>query len=490
MQMKEYTNFDAVGLASLVQTGQVKANELVEASIARAEVVNPSLNAIVKERYDGARKEAKERRFHNEAFAGVPLLLKNLSHTIQGEPITAGSALLSHRVAQRDSHFVSRLKRAGFMMTGFTNTPEFGLKNITEPKVYGPTRNPWGEAFSPGGSSGGAAAAVAARIVPVAAASDGGGSIRIPASFTNLVGLKPTRGRIPVGPGVGRQWQGAAIDFVLSRSMRDSARVLDELQVYQKEAAFHTPIYEESFEKQMATAEKHKLRIAWSDRSPVETPVSEDAKRAVRQVVRWLETEGHYIEECGPDIEGKTLMEQYYTMNAGEMAALLSSIERDLGRSVTREDVEVETWLLRHLGDRLSAAHYASSLSAWDQAKARMVRFQDTFDLYITPTTAFSAPRVGELTPTHKEVERLYESVEKSTEQLFETVYEMFLPSLTYSPFTQLANMTGLPAISLPVYKTSEGMPLGVQVITQAGQEHRLLQLGWQLEQSPLWEGG
>lgn len=243
MNVKEYMTYDATGLASLVQKKQVTPEELVQAAFTRLEEVNPVLNAVIQTRRDQVFKDMKSLNA-DQPFAGVPFVLKNISQGLEHEPLTAGALLLKDVKAQTDSHFVRRLKQAGLLMIGHTNTPEFGLRNVTEPFLYGPTRNPWNADYSPGGSSGGTAAAVASGIVPAGGASDGGGSIRIPASFTGLFGLKPTRGRTPVGPGAGRQWQGASIDFTLTKTVRDSAALLDLLQVIQPEAAFQTPLYD------------------------------------------------------------------------------------------------------------------------------------------------------------------------------------------------------------------------------------------------------
>ena len=246
MDKEVYLTHDGVSLANLIKKKEVSPKELVEAAYEQMEAVNPHLNAVVRTRKEKVMEEIDQLHIEEQPFAGVPIVLKDISQAIKGEPLTSGSKLFTDNISKRDSNFVHRLRKAGFLFLGHTNTPEFGLKNITEPEIYGPTRNPWNTNYSAGGSSGGSAASVASGIVPIAGASDGGGSIRIPASFTGLFGLKPTRGRTPVGPGVGRQWQGASIDFVLSRSVRDSAALLDVLQTIQPEAAFHIPLFEGS----------------------------------------------------------------------------------------------------------------------------------------------------------------------------------------------------------------------------------------------------
>ena len=489
MDMKTYLSLDATALAELVKKGEASPRELVELSFRRLDEVEPKLHAFTAERHEQALLEAENGG--NGIFGGVPVALKNISQALAGERLSAGSKLLADSRPERDSHFVARLKVAGFIPIGHTNTPEFGLKNISEPELFGPTHNPWNTDHSPGGSSGGAAAAVASGIVPVAGASDGGGSIRIPASFTGLFGLKPTRGRTPVGPGAGRQWQGASIDFALSRTVRDSAALLDELQVVQPEAAFQTPLFPGKYTEQLDRGFDKPLSIAFSVESPVGTLVSEEAKQAVLKTVRWLEGQGHRVEEKTPDIDGVQLMREYYLMNSGEMALLKKNLEQSLGRRLTEDDMEIESWLLATAGRRVSAADYSASLAAWDAAAAKMAALHERFDFYITPATAHAAPEIGELSHSPESRTRLLQALDMArdaTDQQ-ELIYAMFLPSLSYTPFTQLANLTGQPAMSLPLHVTEANLPLGVQVMAQKGEEHRLLQLAKQIEQSDLWIG-
>ncbi|UJL47215.1 amidase [Virgibacillus sp. NKC19-16] len=487
MDLKDYVTLDATAMAELVKAREVTPIELLELSFQQLEKVNPALNAVTHTRKEKAFAEAE--RVGGGPFGGVPILLKNLSQSLKGEPLTSGSPLLMSTVAEQDSNMVKKFREAGFQFVGHTNTPEFGLKNITEPELHGPTRNPWDTNYSPGGSSGGSASAIAAGIVPLAGASDGGGSIRIPASFTGVFGLKPTRGRTPVGPGVGRQWQGASIGFVLSRSVRDSAAMLDQLQVVQPEAAFHTPLFPGSYKESMQHPFEKSLRIAYSTKSPVGTPVSEDAKLAVEKTGKWLESQGHVVEEKENDVDGIQLMKDYYVMNSGEISALVARLERGIGRAITADDVEIETWLLNQAGKSVSAAEFSASLSSWDTAAAQMARLHETYDFYITPASAYTAPKVGELTHTREEQKELRSRVnELNKQEQQDLVYDMFLPSLTYTPFTQLANLTGQPAMSVPVHLSEAGLPLGVQVMASKGEENRLLQLAYQLEQSGAFE--
>ncbi|MFJ2043182.1 amidase [Paenibacillus taichungensis] len=484
-----YTSYDAIGLAELVRAREISPVELLEAAYARLEEVNPQLNAVIRTYETRARQEASIVRPGEQPFAGVPLLLKDISQSLEGEILTSGSRLLSEHRAQRNSNFVSRLRDAGFIIIGHTNTPEFGLKNITEPRLHGPSRNPWNTNHSPGGSSGGAAAAVASGIVPLAGASDGGGSIRIPASFSGLFGLKPTRGRTPVGPGVGRQWQGASIDFALSRSVRDSAALLDTLQVIQPEAAFHAPLFPGSYLADMNYPHQRKLKVAYTTASPVGTPVSDEAKEAVYKTVRWLEEQGHEVEEKLSPVNGVKLMENYYMMNSGEMAAMISSMERSMGRALTSDDMEIESWVLTEAGKKVSAAEFVHSLAEWDVAAAQMSTLFERYDFYVTPVNAFPAPKIGELTPHDEQIQHLMRISDLDKIQQQQLIYEMFEPSLTYTPFTQLANLTGQPAMSVPVHLTPEGLPMGVQIMATKGREDWLLHLAGQLETSELWVG-
>lgn len=494
LKVGEYITLDGIEMTVLLQRGEVTVTELIEASYQRLAAVNDRLNAVTYTRKEKALQEAKawDERSNRVLgnFARVPIFLKDISQTIKGEPSTAGSRIFQEAIAPHTAYFVEKLLSAGFISLGNSTTPEFALKNITEAKLNGPTRNPWHLDYSPGGSSGGAAALVASGVVPIAGASDGGGSIRIPASFTGLVGLKPTRGRTPVGPGVGRQWHGAAIDFVLTRTVRDAARSLDHLQVEQQAAAFQTPLFPGQYEATMKKDFSKPLRIGFTTASPVGTPVSDDAKEAVRKTVAWLEAQGHIVEEVDNGIDGAQLMRDYFLMNSGEMAAMVQQIETMRGEKLTADDVEIETWLLHRAGQQVSAAAFTLSLASWDVAAEKMALFHETYDFYLTPATAFPAPKTGELTHSKDKENCLREQIEGiSVEEQQELIYDMFLPSLTYTPFTQLANLTGQPAISLPVHVTEKGLPLGVQVMAAKGEEHRLLQLADKIEQSDIWIG-
>ncbi|SFH79282.1 amidase [Pisciglobus halotolerans] len=474
---------DGLYYVEQVQKKLVSPKELVEKAFCKIEKENPILNAVTHTRKEKALQEAKKQDFSGKVYGGIPILVKGLGQDLAGEPSTSGAKLLKNNRAKQTSHFAAMLQKAGFIVIGQTNTPEFGFKNITEPELYGPARNPWNTNHSPGGSSGGAAAAVASGMSPVAGASDGGGSIRIPASFTGLVGLKPTRGRTPIGPGVGRNWQGASISFALTKSIRDTAAMLDALQVVQPAAAFQTPLFESGYINLLKEKSAKKFRVAFSLASPVGSAVSEEAKQAVLDTVKWLEANGHQVTEAAPDIDGIHLMKSYYLMNSGETTAMLEGIEQSLQRKLTIEDMELVTWVLFQAGKSISAASYSQSLNTWDQAAETMATFNETYDLYLTPATAETAPKVGTQWQSAATLERMRQIDSFSSAEQQQIVWEMFEKSLPITPFGMQANLTGQPSISLPTYLAANGLPLGIQFTAPKGKEDWLLAIGQEMEQ-------
>ena len=477
------------GLASAKRLHEKKVTpfELVKATFKQIEAENPKWNAVIHTRKEKALKEATENDYSDTTFGGLPILVKGLGQDIVGEPSTSGSRLLKNYYAKQTSYFVEALEKAGFIVVGQTNAPEFGFKNITDPSLYGPTLNPWNEAYSPGGSSGGAAASIVSDMVPISGASDGGGSIRIPAAFSGLIGLKPTRGRTPIGPGSGRGWQGASIGFALTKSIRDTAAMLDVLQTVQESAAFQTPLFEAGYLDTIQQPTLKKFTIAYSLVSPVHGPVSEDAKKSVLQTVQWLRQQGHQVEERTPEIDGVALMQSYYTMNAGETAAMMANLEESLERTLTIDDMELMTWTLYNTGKSISAATYSNSLAEWDKAAEMMAHFHKTYDLYLTPTTADTAPLIDAQLQTDEQINQMKHVTELTPAQQQTLVWDMFAASLDITPFTQQANLTGQPAISLPVYLTKEGLPLGVQFTAPKGKEDWLLTIGFEMEQAGLF---
>lgn len=484
-----YQDYDALGLAVLIAAKEVSKEEVLESAITRIDKLNPSLNAVINKMYESARQSLKTNE--GGSLSGVPILLKDLTQEIKGEPLSAGSkALLSYR-ASEDSLLVSKMRQTGVVFLGQTNVPELALMGITEPAHYGPSRNPWNIKHTPGGSSGGSAAAVASGMVPMAGANDGGGSIRIPAGFCGLFGLKPTRGRMPVGGRYGRQMQGASQDLVLSRTVRDSAFMLDSLKGFEKGAAFHAPPMDTNYLECVTKEFRKPLRVAFSIKSPIGTEVHEDCKQAVLLTAKQLENMGFVLEEKDAPVDGNKIANSFMTMYFGEVAAMLVEMEQVLGRKARYRDVEQTTWILGMLGKATSAEEWVLAMREWDKAAYAMESFHETYDLYITPTTAFPASRIGELDPSPFEKLmlgafgklRMGGFIKKAglVDQLVEK-------SLMRTPFTQLANLTGQPAMSVPLHETKEGLPVGVQFVAANGREDLLYQMAGMLEKSGQWK--
>jgi len=478
---------DGLYFADLIRKGEVSPEELIRKTFEVIEKKNPVLNAVVHTRREKALVEASRKNWMGKPYGGVPILLKGLGQNLEGEPATAGSKLLKDVKAMQTSHFVSQLQKAGFIPIGSTNVPEFGFTNITHSELYGPARNPHNPDFSAGGSSGGAAGAVASGMVPIAGASDGGGSIRIPASFTGLIGLKPTRGRTPVGPGSGRNWQGAAISFALTKSIRDTAAMLDVMQVIQPAAAFQVPLFKEGYHNYINRPVEHPFTFSFSLESPVHSKVSRDAEEAVVKVVSWLEASGYAVSESAPDTNGVDLMHAYYTMNAGETAAMFDTIEKKMGRPVGSEDVELLTWVLYQAGKSTTAAEYSNALSQWDDAAEKVDHFHNEFDIFIQPATAETAPCVDRVYWSKEFKQKMKQVDTLPPKEQKKLVVDMWQESLSITPFTQQANLTGQPSISLPVHLSKEGLPIGVQLTAPKGKEHWLLKIGMLMEEAGLF---
>jgi len=485
---KEYDQYDGLGLAELVRTRQVSAAEVCEAAVARIERFNPQLNAVVTPLFGLARRSIAQGPPAG-AFHGVPFLLKDLLAALAGAPLSFGCRALKDFVPDHDSELVRRFKQAGLMILGKTNTPEFGLVAYTEPELFGPTRNPWDPARTPGGSSGGSAAAVAAGMVPLAGAGDGGGSIRIPAAYCGLFGLKPSRGRNPTGPDFGELWQGAVVEHVLTRTVRDSAAMLDAVSGADAGAPFVIAAPERPYTEEIRR-EPRRLRIAFNLRSPIETAVHPENEKAVLQTTLMLHRLGHEVEEAAPDLDGSALARSYLTMLYGEVAADLNDLGLLLGRSARPQDVETATWTLGLLGRCESAASMAGARRLWGRAARTMGRFHEIYDLYLTPTTAQPPARIGELKPgpveagALKMVNRLRLGSWLRRSGIIERIA---FQNMARTPFTQLANFTGQPAMSVPVHWTRDGMPCGVHFMARSGDEATLFRLAAQLEKASPW---
>ena len=484
----EYAHYDGLGLADLVKKKEVSAAELCEEAITRIERVNPVLNAVITPMYDLARK-AIEKSLPEGPFTGVPFLLKDLLSDFAGVPQTMGSKACKNYIPAQDSELVKRYKQAGLVILGKTNTPEFGLKGITEPELFGPTRNPWNTDHTPGGSSGGSAAAVAGGMVPLASANDGAGSIRIPAACCGLFGLKVTRGRTPNGPLHGRTYQGAVVEHVISRTVRDSAAVLDATQGTDIGAPYVISPPEKPY---MQEIEQNPgcLKIAFCTQSPINTEVHLQCIRAVEHTVGLLEELGHEVEEDQPEVDGQALAKSLVILYSGEVAAIIEDLDLLLGRKTKQSDVESITWTLGLLGRTYSAGHIVKAKREWERAARIMGRFHEAYDIYLTPTLAYPPVKIGELDP--KPIERTLLKVINSLGLgrflvASGVIDKLAVENLSKTPFTPLANFTGQPAMSVPLHWTPDNLPCGVHFMGRYGDEATLLRLAAQLEKAQPW---
>ena len=484
----EYDQYDGLGLAQLVREKKISALELCEEAIRRIEKINPFINAVVTPMFDIGRAAAKK-ELPDGPFAGVPFLLKDLLSAYAGVRFTSGCRAYKDYVPDYDSELVKRFKKAGLITLGKTSTPEFGLMGITEPELFGPTRNPWNTEHTPGGSSGGSAAAVASGMVPLASGGDGGGSIRIPACYCGLFGLKTSRGRTPTGPKVGEWWQGAAIEHVLTRSVRDSAAMLDAVCGADAGAPYiikppDMP-YSEEINRDPGT-----LKIAFNTESPLGTGTHEYCRQAVYETAKLLEELGHKVEEAKPEIDGLKLADSYFTMYFGETAADIRHAEAVLKKKVSQGDFEITTWFFGQLGRCYSAGDFVEAMREWDIAARIMGEFHRKYDLYLTPTVAFPAAKIGELLPKpYEKAAMKIISILKlgALAKASGMVNQIAIQTLAKTPFTQLANFTGQPAMNVPLYWDENNMPCGVKFIAPFGDEATLFRLASQLEKTKPW---
>jgi len=485
---KEYDTFDGLGLAELVRKKEISPEEICEEAIEKIELLNPKLNAVITKMYDQAR-EAVKGQLPDGPFAGVPFLLKDLLAAVAGVRLTNGSKAFKDYIPDHDSELVRRFKKAGLVILGKTNTPEFGLLGYTEPELHGETLNPWNTDHTPGGSSGGSAAAVASGMVPVASGGDGGGSIRIPASYCGLFGLKTSRGRNPTGPEHGAIWQGAVVEHVISRSVRDSAAMLDAICGGDIGAPYSIPNPETPYLKE-TEQNPGSLKVAFNARSPIDAEVHPECVQAVEDTAKLLEKLGHKVEAAEPEIDGTVLAGSYLTMYMGEMAADIEELKNVLGRKAKPSDVEMLTWTLGLLGRTYSAGYFVKAMREWGVASRIMGQFHEAYDLYLTPTTAYPPVKIGELKP--KPAERVLMKVVNTFGlggllKASGIVDILAVESLSKTPFTQLANFTGQPAMSVPLHWTPDGLPCGVQFIGRFGDETTLFRLAAQLEKEKPW---
>jgi amidase len=488
MNLADYLNCDATALAAHVARGDTTAGELLDLALGQHRRVHGQVNAIAR---------LMEEQAHGQLagpltgpFAGVPFLIKDCGEDYAGVPTGCASRALQRHLPAAHSAVVRRYLEAGLVIFGKTNLPEFALKGVTDPELHGRTSNPWNPGHTPGGSSGGSAAAVAAGIVPMAAGNDGGGSIRIPAACCGLFGLRPSRGRVSAGPDSGEVWYGASSEGVLSRSVRDTAQALDLLQGAEPGDPFVIAPPAGRY-LELMRREPGKLRIAFSGRSPIGTEVHPDALAALDQAVALLRSLGHEVEEAAPDIDGAALAQSYLHIYFGQVPAMVA---RATALGARSGEIELMTRILVTLGRSLAAPALTAQLARWNTYARALGRFHQRYDLLLTPTLAHPPIRhgVGDPPAAQKAVLGFLQrsgllGILARLGLLRGAVDQIATDSLRYVPFTQLANLTGTPAMSVPLYWNGEGLPLGVQFIGPFGSEDRLLQLAHQLEQAQPW---
>jgi len=468
LSSSDYSRHDAVGLAELVRKRQVSPAELLEAAIARTEAVNPALNAVVLKHYELAR-EAIRAGLPAGPLMGVPMLLKDLGVQLRGTVTTNGSVFFRDAMADYDSTIVSRYRAAGLVIFGKTASPELGQTATTESKLWGLTRNPWNREYSTGGSSGGAAAAVAAGILPAAHASDGGGSIRIPSTHCGLFGLKPSRGRVPYGPKSIESWMGLSTMHAITRSVRDSAVLLDVVQGPEPGSRIVPPQPAPSYAAQLRKAPK-RLRIALWETNPFGRPVHEDCRAALAHAARLCESLGHHVEPAAPDIPVMEAFAALGTMTGTGTLVTIRDREKALGRAVTEQDLERVTWHNIQEARNYDAERLYRARASFDHVGRILDEFLTRHDVILSPVTATVSPKLGEL----------------SLDQPFERFMQVAIDA---SPFTAPYNMSGHPAMSVPLYWNAQNLPIGSQFAGRFGDELTLLQLAAQLEAAAPWAG-
>jgi amidase len=462
----ELAFMDATAQAALARDGQVTTAELVEAAIERAERVNPALNAIVRPMYDEARRDLAA--VSRGPFAGVPFLLKDLLAAYAGVPMTSGSPFLSDFVPPFDSELVTRLKRAGLVCIGKTNTPEFGILPTTEPRLFGPARNPWDPGRTTGGSSGGSAAAVAAGVVPMAHANDGGGSIRIPAACCGVFGLKPTRARNSLGPMVGDIMSGLVVEHAVTRSVRDSAALLDATAGAAPGDPYWAPPPARPFLEEVG-ADPGRLRVAFTTKALTGTPVHQDSVEAALDAARLCEELGHDVVEASPEINPDMLIQTFLAVWVAGTAWTIDAIGRATGRSPSPDYFEPLTWAVYGTGRQELASNYLLSVQYLQAVSRDVARFFMEYDVWLTPALAEPPVPLG-----------TFESAEGDP-------LGGLMRAVTFTPFTALFNATGQPAMSVPLSWNAEGLPIGVQFAGRFGDEATLFRLAAQLEAARPW---
>jgi amidase/6-aminohexanoate-cyclic-dimer hydrolase len=462
----EYRDLDGISLSNLIAKGEVSASDVLETALEQVDRLNPIVNALSQRLDDYARNQVNA-GLPGGSLSGVPFPIKDLGADVTGT-LTSNGSNRYHAPSTHDSTIVTRFRQAGLVFIGKSNTPEFGLTVSTEPARFGPTRNPWDLSRIAGGSSGGAAAAVAAGIAPLAHATDGGGSIRVPASCCGLFGLKPTRARTPAGPDRGEGWSGLSCGHAVSRSVRDSAALLDKIAGGELGAPYPAPGQSGSFSDAVKRA-PGRLKIAFSTTAPTGVAVDPDCVQAVVEAAKLLADLGHELIEAQPAFDAGALGESLGVIIAANTAAGIDLHAKQTGKPLEESEFEPITWRTAQMGRTYSAERYATALIRIHETSRMAAEFHQTYDVYMCPVLAKPPLELGILRLSNPD---------------FGTYVTTLLG---FSPFTAYANMTGQPAMSLPLHWTQSGLPVGVMVTAAYGAEELLFSLAGQVEIAKPW---
>ena len=484
MTFPEYDTFDACGLAELVDKGEVTPRELFDAAVERIEQRNGPLNCVVTKLYE--RAESQLEALPDGPFKGVPFLVKDLKMMLEGT-VTTGSCKLLDKPATYTSVTGQRFQDAGLVILGKTNTPEFGIMGITESDLRGPCRNPWNTDHTPGGSSGGSSSAVAARMVPAAHSGDGGGSIRIPASCTGLFGLKPTRGRVTMAPTLGDAWDGFVQEHVITRSVRDSAALLDVVDLPTPGEPYAAPQKLRPWRDELDNRPETP-RIAVGRDALFAGENSPECLAALDDSVALLKDLGHEVVDAAPEFDREALVHAYFRIVGSYTAWFVQDAARQAGVKPRASDFEPATWVMAQIGWKTPAADLVDARVVIQRESRKVAELFENFDCFITPTMAKPPARIGELALSRGERRQLAALRVLNSKQLLDFALDkMGSGKLAWTPNTQLFNQTGQPAMSVPLHWSDAGLPIGTQIVGRFGGEATLFRLAAQLEQARPW---
>ena len=485
----DYDDYDGLGLAELVRGGQVSSRDLVEECISRIERVNPKINGVVRPLYDLARARSQE-ALGEGPFAGVPFLVKDLIQCIPGVPTEMGSVFWKGWTPEQETNLYKRWREAGVIAVGKTATSELGLLPVVETDLYGATRNPWNLDRTSGGSSGGSGASVAAGVTPLASAGDGGGSIRIPAACCGLFGHKPSRARNPVGPTASEHWSGFVSEHVVSRSVRDSAAMLDATHGPDATAPYFAAPIEGTFLGATET-DPRPLRIAFHSEPAFPATVHPDCRAAVEDAARLCEELGHHVEEVSPGHDPQALGRARVIVFGSNIAAEIQEAEQIVGRRATPNDFQLTTWISHMVGKAVSAQDFLVALRSLQAEARRLTHVYRDYDLVLTPTLGTPPIEIGALDPqgvdavAQKLIAAIGWSAPLSNPKLIDRAAES---TFSFVPFTPIANITGQPAMSVPLSWNRENLPIGVMFAGLPADETVMFSLAAQLARARPWK--